>query len=103
MSDLPQKIYRLTNTFPNNVSSPFYGKDPVKPLASLKLEQLSGENGDEGELLCTGDDSGNTGFGTIERPSDENNLSEIDKQKMMIFGGKLLYFMCYMVLIINAE
>lgn len=86
-SDPQQKIHRLTNTFPDNVSSPFYGKDPVRPLASLKLEQLSGRSGEEGELSCMVDDSGNTGVGTIERPWDGNNLSEMDKQKPMILDG----------------
>lgn len=35
-----------------------------------------------------GDDSENTGVGTIERPWDGNNLPEMNKQKPVVLDGK---------------
>ena len=32
-----KKIHKLTNTFPNDPRSPFYGPDPLKPVARIQL------------------------------------------------------------------
>ncbi|XP_013383602.1 spondin-1-like [Lingula anatina] len=36
-----EKIHRLTNTYPDNIKSPFYGLYPIKPLAQLHIKRLT--------------------------------------------------------------
>ena len=34
-TDPPNTIHEITNTYPNNAESPFYGKQKIKPMAKL--------------------------------------------------------------------
>ena len=36
----PQKIYRITNTYPHNSSSPFFAAESIRPMALLKIRQI---------------------------------------------------------------
>lgn len=87
-SDPPKKIHRLTNTFPNNVASPFYGRQSVKPLAYLKIERLSGKNDETSELSCSNDDSDDSDIDIIGGAGGDDGLPEMDKQKMMMLDEK---------------
>lgn len=88
-SNPQQKIHRLTNSFPNNVASPFYGREPVKALASLKIERLSGNDGDESS--CSNDDTDDSDIDIIGGGgTGADGLSEMDKQKLsMMQDGNL--------------
>lgn len=85
-SDPQQKIHRITNAFPNNVASPFYGREPVKPLASLKIERLSGKDGDDSS--CSNDDTDDSDVDIIGG-AGADGISEMDKQKQMMQDGNL--------------
>lgn len=86
-SDPQQKIHRITNAFPNNVASPFYGREPVKALASLKIERLSGKDGDDSS--CSNDDTDDSDVDIIGGGTGADGISEMDKQKLMMMqdGG----------------
>lgn len=81
-SDPQQKIHRITNAFPNNVASPFYGREPVKPLALLKIERLSGKDG--GDSSCSNDDTDDSDVDIIGGGAGTDGISEMDKQKLMM-------------------
>ena len=93
-SEPPQKIHRTTNTFPNNPNSPFYGPDPIKPMALLKLRRIHPKPGEP--LVCTpgseeeeeddeGVEGGEAGFGGVEGDMDGDGvLSPMEKQKLMM-------------------
>lgn len=92
-SEPPQKIHRITNTFPNNPNSPFYGPEPMKPLAILKIRRIHPKEGEA--LVCTPGDEieeeedpfagSEAGIGGVEGDMDGDGvLSPMEKEKLMM-------------------
>ena len=71
-TDPPEKIRRITNTYPNNRDSPFYGQ-PLKPMARLVIQK----NKD----ACT-TDSG-AAVSSEYSPSTDELVSKMKKKMMM--------------------
>lgn len=66
-TDPPEKIQPITNRRPNHPGSPFFAKDPIKPMARLTLTKTKD--------ICTSD--GKKG------DSDENTMSTSELIKLM--------------------
>ena len=49
-SEPQQKIHRITNTFPSNPASPFFGPEPIKRLGVVRLRRIHPEAG--GSNVC---------------------------------------------------
>ena len=92
-SEPQQRIHRISNTFPNNPLSPFYGQGPIPPLAVLTLRRIHPKADTSPHNVCTGNE-------TIE-PSDINegvtgqldlnigvdDLTDMDRQKFLMMQG----------------
>ena len=72
-TDPPERISRITNTHPKHPDSPFYGPNPIKPLATLTLTKI--------KEVC-GSDEGSQSVDDVV-PSTED-LVNIMKKKMML-------------------
>ena len=88
-SDPQQKIHRITNTFPDNPASPFWGSEEIKPLALLQLRRIHPKPG--AMPTCTGNDEEEAldeaeGFGSTD---GEGELTEMEKKKLMMMKGKV--------------
>lgn len=70
-TDPPERIHRITHMYPKHPDSPFYGPDPVQPMARVTLTKL--------KEVC-GSDGSSSGE---EVPSTED-LIDMMKQKMMM-------------------
>ncbi|BFZ09286.1 hypothetical protein BsWGS_12325 [Bradybaena similaris] len=68
----PERIHRLTSTYPNNMDSPFYGVD-IKPFARLTITK--------NKEACTDDDGKSNS--AENSPSTEELVSMMKKKMMM--------------------
>ncbi|KAL5010540.1 hypothetical protein ScPMuIL_012845 [Solemya velum] len=72
-TDPPDRIHRISNTFPNHRDSPFFGQEPVKPMAKLTLTKTKEDCSNIGEEQTSEEYS----------PSTEE-LINMMKKKMML-------------------
>ncbi|XP_067945663.1 spondin-1-like [Watersipora subatra] len=60
-SNLPtyprEKIQQITNVFPNNTASPFYGEEAVRPMATVRVRRVGGRSSSESNQRCEAGDS----------------------------------------------
>ncbi|XP_041350628.1 spondin-1-like [Gigantopelta aegis] len=68
----PGRITAITNTNPNNPDSPFFGREPIKPLAMLTIRK--------NDEWCTND---NGEYTSAELSPSTDELVSIMKKKMM--------------------
>ena len=85
-SDPPQKIHRITNTYPNNPAAPFWGHDPITPLAKLKLRRIHPKPGDS---VCNGNEDSDDDVFDAEgfEVEEGEELTEMEKKKLMMMQG----------------
>jgi len=88
-SDPQQKIHRITNRVPDDSRSPFYGSEPIRPLAVLRIERISQPEGGDQPRQCTDtdtDDSDTDFIGTGGGADGGAGLSDAEKQKQMMMS-----------------
>ena len=87
-TDPQQKIRRITDTWPDDASSPFYGIRPQQPLATLHIRRLSAQ-----VALPPASGSSSTPFQCpdsadedLTEPLDDQfaGLTDMEKQKLMM-------------------
>lgn len=71
MTEPPEKIHRITSSYPNNRESPFYG-EPLKPMARLVISK--------NKEACTTDSGEST---SAENSPSTEELVSMMKKKMM--------------------
>ena len=82
-----ERIHKLTNKYPNEPRSPFYGREPIKPLATIVIKRLHPKTADE----CVED---------VTIPDDpEENLpaetpEDMERKKAMMSGLCRLHYLC---------
>lgn len=90
-SDPQQKIHRITNSFPNNPSSPFYNLEAIRPLARLTLRRIHPKPGDAPVCFGNETDLEISPFEgeQIETSEDDSFLTDMERKKLMMMkGGK---------------
>ena len=70
-TDPPENIHKITNTYPNHAESPFYGKEPIKPLGKLVFTKT--------KEVCKSKDTEDSSEDTSAA-----DLIEMMKKKMMM-------------------
>ena len=88
-TDPPERISRITNTHPKHPDSPFYGPNPIKPLATLTLTKI--------KEVC-GSDEGSQSVDDVV-PSTED-LVNIMKKKMMLTKKLGMVFLLHFLLLL---
>lgn len=71
VTEPPEKIHRITSSYPNNRESPFYG-EPLKPMARLVISK--------NKEACTTDSGEST---SAENSPSTEELVSMMKKKMM--------------------
>lgn len=72
-SDPQERITPITNTHPKHPDSPFYGPNPIKPLATLTLTKI--------KEVCGGDEGSQSSDDEVPSTAD---LIDVMKKKMMM-------------------
>ena len=94
-SEPPQRIHRMTNTFPNNPASPFYGQGPIPPLAVLTLRRIHPKAG-SAHNVCTGNETIessdiNEGVtGQLDLNAGADGLTDMDRHKFLMMQGRVM-------------
>lgn len=91
-SDPQQKIFAMTNEYPNNPASPFYGPKPITPLAQLVIHRINPKPGES--TICYGNETDEEQFDPFEGDSTGSsnkapNTGEIpmEVKKMIMMSG----------------
>ena len=93
-SEPQQKIHRITNTFPNNPASPFFGQGEIPPLGVLTLRRIHPKTGAVHSNVCTGNETIepsdiNEGVtGQLDLHGGADGLTDMDRQKFLMMQGK---------------
>ncbi|CAH1799114.1 unnamed protein product [Owenia fusiformis] len=76
-TDPPEKIHRITNTFPKQTKSPFYDPDnPIKPLARLEIKRIYPKPGMPATCDASSEEEADNEVGT------DDNIGENPKPGM---------------------
>ena len=88
-TDPQEKIRHITNLYPKSEQSPFYGRNPIRPLAKLRLKRIHPKPGMPPK--CNGNEQDNddlNSFAIPERHVAKPGLSMAMKKKLLMMNGK---------------
>ena len=89
-SDPQERIKPITNSNPRHPDSPFYGPNPIKPLATLTLTKI--------KEVCGGDE-GSQSIDDVA-PSTEDLVNQMKKKMMLTKKLGTVLFVCLFDLIL---